>query len=106
MIPLEEDVSAQIRSYNAKQMKSVFDRHVREDIFVYQHRYLMKVLEFRIAYPLANQPANVQVNSNRMKKRLVNRAVWWINRLNAQNNVSTLEWRMLTLECAKCSCCR
>ncbi len=70
-------------------MKSAFDRHVREDLFVYQAHFFTKLLEIRMAYPLANQPANMQINSNRMKKKLVNRAVWWINRLNPQNNVIT-----------------
>ena len=62
-------------------MKSAFDRHVREDIFVYQKRYLKKKLEFYVAYH-----PNAQMNA-RLKKRLLTRAIWRINRLNPQNNV-------------------
>jgi hypothetical protein len=87
VLPLEENVHSQIRSCNARQMKSAFFRHVREDLFVYLERYLEKLLEYRMAYPPANQPANMQINSNRMKKKLIKRAIWWIIRLNPQNNV-------------------
>ena len=72
-------------------MKDAFDRHVREDIFVYQKLLVAKKLDFYVAYH-----PNAQMNA-RLKKRLVNRAMWRINQLNPRNNVRPTIFVLLTL---------
>jgi hypothetical protein len=71
-----EKIDGDIRNNAAKQMEADLGRHVREDMFVYQKHLLTKQLAFHLAYnphPL--------VTTQKIKKRLVNRASWLINRL-------------------------
>jgi hypothetical protein len=82
VISLEEKIAGQIRTYSSKLMKTTFDRHVRDNIFVYQKLLLAKALDFHLAYA-----PDADVTTKRTKKRLVDRAIWRINQLEPRHNV-------------------